>query len=302
MGAMCQAVTAAAVAVDDADSKPNVYEHGVSDRKRTAKKRMPIEIDSPVTLNALADAKWPGRCQTLLLSELNNNNNSSGKYSYKSQNVRFYLDGAHTPQSLDATADWFRSKIAMIENRTDSNSGCDDSSPSSLPVLVFNCSHERNPVELLELLSTIRFSAVYFAKSDSSRPSAISKASAQSLLKERGIPIRDELVASYLEKESSPLRLEKGEETATTWQETLAIIWRHLTAKGFDTDADTCPVRCNATASQILDELLIPQQDLKQRDREEAATMNVFVTGSLYLVGSFLTALGWKEESSPPLI
>ena len=47
-----------------------------------------VQPDSPTTLNALATAKWPGRCQT-----------------FHKNNVRFCLDGAHTPQSMEATVE-----------------------------------------------------------------------------------------------------------------------------------------------------------------------------------------------------
>jgi folylpolyglutamate synthase len=257
-----------------------------------------IEIDSPTTLGALASAKWPGRCQTL---------EWTGASVKRDQTVRFYLDGAHTRQSLEATVDWLRTMS------TTSNINTINSSKERLPILVFNCSHERNPVELLELFlryeSTTtpsdrrRFSKVYFAKSDSTRPSPVAKASAESLLEERGIRVRSELLS--------------GNKATRTWQETLAIIWKHLTAQtvAAATATGSMPetsgshaitsivadeddsIRFNVTASQVLKEL---QDRSIDGDGSQHATQ-VFVTGSLYLVGSFLTALEWSEESSPPL-
>ena len=218
-----------------------------------------IDVDSPITLNALASAKWPGRCQTF-------------EWSNSNKDARFYLDGAHTPQSMDATVEWLRSKSISEE---------------ALPILVFNCSHERNPVELLELFlrtkSTSRFSRVYFAKSDSSRPSPVTKASAESLLEERGIPVRSELLL--------------GNETSRTWQETLAIVWKHLTTRTDISSVEDDSIRYNMSASQVVQEI----QTLQEQSRDGAKPTKVFVTGSLYLVGSFLTALKWSEESSPPL-
>ncbi|OEU23251.1 Mur ligase [Fragilariopsis cylindrus CCMP1102] len=216
-------------------------------------------VPPSVTLNALSSAKWPGRCQTLI---------------NKKKNVRFYLDGAHTPQSLDATVEWFRSKS--------------NSSSSSNGTGIFNCSHERNPVELLELLLKHQsgFSRVYFAQSDTSRPSPIAKASAESLLKERGITIREELLADEGKKtdDDSEGEIEgKMNTKTTTWQETLAIIWKHLLIQS---TADTKSASTSASA-------LVSLSQTRDQDSK------VFVTGSLYLVGSFLTALGWTEESSP---
>ncbi len=230
-----------------------------------------IEIDSPTTLGALASAKWPGRCQTFEWSNPSKSNNV----------VRFYLDGAHTPQSMEATVEWLRSKSVDASNNKE-----------ALPILVFNCSHERNPVELLELFlrhdattsSVRRFSRVYFAKSDSSRPSPVAKASAESLLEERGIPVRSELL----------LRTNKP---SRTWQETLAIVWKHLTLPADSSssgDGDDF-IRCNMSACQVLEEI----QAMQEQSNSDSKPSQVFVTGSLYLVGSFLTALDWSEESSP---
>lgn len=266
-----------------------------------AAKRSAIEIDSPTTLGALASAKWPGRCQTLEWSGANGN---------RDQTVRFYLDGAHTRQSLEATVDWLRTMSSSSSSSINSSN-----SKERLPILVFNCSHERNPVELLELFlryetkSTTtsrysdrrRFSKVYFAKSDSTRPSPVAKASAESLLEERGIRVRSELLS--------------GNKETRTWQETLAIIWKHLTAQSDATATGSMPetsgshtntttvddeddsIQYNVTASQVLKEIRDQSID---GDGSQHAT-KVFVTGSLYLVGSFLTALEWSEESSPPL-
>ena len=228
-----------------------------------------IEIDSPTTLGALASAKWPGRCQTFEWSNKN-----------KDTILSFCLDGAHTPQSLEATVDWLRSKRSC--------SASDNASMTDLPILVFNCSHERNPVELLELFlkhDQLQFFRVYFAKSDSSRPSPVAKASAESLLEERGIPVRGDLLL--------------GDKENRTWQETLAIVWKHLTAKESPAESSTSgidSIHCNMTASQVVREI----QEISAGINNSNPTQ-VFVTGSLYLVGSFLTALEWSEESSSPL-
>ncbi len=215
-----------------------------------------VQPDSPTTLRALTSAKWPGRCQTLDWSNHNT--------------VRFCLDGAHTPQSLEATVEWLRSETVLSDH--------------SLPILVFNCSHERNPVELLELFLRDGhhwFSRVYFARSDSSRPSPVAKASAESLLEERGILVRKDLLL--------------GDKTNRTWQETLAIVWKHVLVEASSSSVSfRQPIFCNMSAAQILQEI----NEVSVGDNDSQPTQ-VFVTGSLYLVGSFLTALEWSEDSSP---
>lgn len=49
-------------------------------------------------LSGLADAKWPGRTQTL-----------------KHEEVTYFLDGAHTMRSMQACVQWFRETAAEHE-------------------------------------------------------------------------------------------------------------------------------------------------------------------------------------------
>jgi folylpolyglutamate synthase len=205
-----------------------------------AKDAKTLRLDDPKTIQALTSASWPGRCQTVEHSPFT-----------------FRLDGAHTPQSLSATMEWFTDKA------------------STPRILVFTCSHERNPVELLQLLVPAKFDSVYFAKADSSRPSPVSVPSAIELLQSHGIPVvPDLLVASN---------------ATPTWQETLASVWKHLLTKEYS----DCKVQCNVTAKQVMEDLAASSTTTSDN------TAEVLVTGSLYLVGSFLTAMEWNEESSP---
>eukprot|EP00980_Cylindrotheca_fusiformis_P007553 scaffold1567_cov102-Cylindrotheca_fusiformis.AAC.4 len=190
------------------------------------------------TLQGVQTATWPGRCQIL----------------QQHQGWTYLLDGAHTLDSITATVEFFSMNAKEEES-------C---------VMVFNCSHERNPIELLQLLLPLSISTIYFAKSDSSRPSPIAVPTAAELLREHGMGIQEDLL--------------EGNDTPT-WQETLASIWKHLKHKEVSTTAN---LKCNWSARQIVDDL--------QSNHDPC---QVLVTGSLYLVGSFLTALDWKEESSP---
>lgn len=211
------------------------------------------------TLYGLTHAQWPARCQTV----------RTGGSPFT-----FRLDGAHTPQSLTATMQWF-THVAEINPRR---------------VLVFNCSHERNPVELLYLLKHGGFTAVYFAKPDSTRPSPVSQPTARELLEEANMEVRQDWISSVLhgaEKE--------------TWQETLGILWKHVMASVTAPPSELAAhnhrhtqhysihMTCNKRASEILHDLTT----------NSIQPTEVLVTGSLYIVGSFLTALDWKEEGSP---
>lgn len=204
------------------------------------------------TLEGLVHATWPARCQTVHRSPFN-----------------FRLDGAHTPQSLRATLAWFNNTGSLTPHR----------------ILVFNCSHERNPLELLDLLKNGRFTAVYFAQADSTRPSPVAKPTAQEILENAGMHVNEDWVKS--------IRRRPDKES---WQETLGILWKHVmlsaakqaALNGRHTSHYAAPLVCNKYASQIVHEL----------STTIIEPTEVLVTGSLYIVGSFLAALDWNETSS----
>lgn len=177
----------------------------------------------------LTQVSWPARCQTVI---------------HGTQTFR--LDGAHTIQSVQAGLEWFQ-----------------ESRSAKLPtVLFFNCSHERNPVELLPLLCEAGFDRVFFCRSDSTRPSMVAKKGAREYLQENGI----ELVQQYLP------------EGPETWQQTLMAIWKHM-------DKTNVPAACDLSASEAVASM--------GNDGCE-----IFVTGSLYLVGSVLTVIEWSEKEA----
>ena len=213
-------------------------------------------LHDPKTLQGLIEANWPARCQTV---------------TRPGSCLEFRLDGAHTPLSLAATIEWFTNKSALTPRR----------------ILVFNCSHERNPIELLDLLKDVHFTCVYFAKPDSSRPSPVQKHTAQELLEQANIPVNEEWVESIREHHTSC--------ETETWQETLGILWKHLVVLSTSSELTLrhashygVPLICNKTSREIVDEL----------GTTISEPTDVLVTGSLYIVGSFLTALDWIEQST----
>lgn len=238
-----------------------------------------IDMADESTIEALTSVVWPGRCQT--------ENWAPSRSSPSS--FTFHLDGAHTPQSLKSTVQWFKSKLQAQATTQCMEGGTEDERHS--PVLVFGCSHERDPVELLRLLTSVHFSHVYFAKPDSSRPSPVKLRSDVELLEaDNNIEVIPELLA----------RSQTGADA--TWQETCASIWRHLTYSKVSAASDQISprsidkLRYNLTVGEVLNELV--KYDNIQNDSSNT-TKNVLVVGSLYLVGSFLNAMEWKEDSSP---
>jgi folylpolyglutamate synthase len=204
---------------------------------------------------ALAEASWPGRCQTIAWQD----NADDGTPA-----VNLRLDGAHTLQSVSAGLEWYR-QVAAAPAQPAEDGVC--------RVLIFNCSHERNPVELLQLLVRAKFHAVYFCKADSARPSAVAMARAHELLAKAGI-------AALPEKENSEEK---------SWLETLSIIWRNL-----DNSSDCLhETVCIENAKIALERAVAISANVKGVQRAE-----IFVTGSLYLVGSVLKAIEWKEDNA----
>ncbi|CAD6189285.1 unnamed protein product [Caenorhabditis auriculariae] len=82
--------------------------------------------------DALESCHWPGRSQVL-----------------QTDRIKFLIDGAHTPKSMEACADWAREAFSC----NDSDSG---------KYLLFQCTADRNPASLLECLKAYKFEKVLF--------------------------------------------------------------------------------------------------------------------------------------------
>lgn len=197
---------------------------------------------TPALYHALEHSSWPGRCQTVTLQT----NDETPFY--------LYLDGAHTPKALKACLKWY-SSVGTNGNGV-------------YRALIFNCSHERNPVELLHQLVSFQplFDAVYFCRADFERPSMVGKPTAQELLKSHDL-----------------------ESEATTWQETLAQIWTYLETAAATTKPAMVIPTCNVGEAirQIQNVMLVRKERIE-----------VLATGSLYVVGSVLETVEWKEDEA----
>jgi folylpolyglutamate synthase/dihydropteroate synthase len=215
--------------------------------------------------------------------------------------MTLYLDGAHTPQSIASGLEWFLEQLNATESP--------DDAASDTVALVFACSHERNPVELLELLCRPGvFQLAVFARPDSEKPSAEGKPTAEALLAQNGVAYRPELRALGDHGAAPP-----------SWQDSLATAWRHLvtirerdpggegtTSPGprlaaGSTRHPNCEVVSSVSVPQAL-QALRERGDSTSRERGDSTSaarhVRVLVTGSLYLVGSVLSAVGWKEEDA----
>ncbi|CAO3702407.1 unnamed protein product [Rhizopus stolonifer] len=82
----------------------------------------------------LKSVTWPGRGQQLRIQDT--------KYASESANATWFLDGAHTIESLQVCTTWFQEALKQEGHR----------------ILVFNCTHGRDSDKLLQTLSDIQHS------------------------------------------------------------------------------------------------------------------------------------------------
>ncbi|KAI1716512.1 putative folylpolyglutamate synthase [Ditylenchus destructor] len=94
-----------------------------------------------VFVEALEKCAWPGRSQIL-----------------REGNISYFLDGAHTPKSLQYCADWFMENSARLE-KSEFRSAC------PLKVLIFHCSGDRDSATLLPFLKDCGIDVALFTPS-----------------------------------------------------------------------------------------------------------------------------------------
>ncbi|XP_075989781.1 folylpolyglutamate synthase, mitochondrial-like isoform X2 [Anticarsia gemmatalis] len=103
-------------------------------KKLTNNVQNDIKLESVVkcvtkeTMEGLTSCKWPGRYQVI-----------------NAEYAEFYLDGAHTKESMDICAQWFRDSN-RLHDRT----------------LIFSATGDRNGETLLQPLRSLGFTSVYF--------------------------------------------------------------------------------------------------------------------------------------------
>jgi len=91
-------------------------------------------------VEGLINCKWDGRGQRVVLAE--------------HPNVEFFMDGAHTPESVVVCRDWFVQAAAVDHN--------------VVRVLVFNCANSRDPKALLQPFASCTWDYAYFTTNETS--------------------------------------------------------------------------------------------------------------------------------------
>lgn len=255
--------------------------------------------------DACAQTFWPGRCHTVHLPAKLMSGRSQGVQGAPPEpSLNLRCDGAHTPISINACIEWFRTVSAASWAQG-----------AVRRVLVFNCGHERNPIPLVSsLCHSDLFDSVYFCKADFERPSAVPKVLDDEWLKE-AISVGGlseftlESMCRDLSKDADSStvdrhQLDQAELSASTWQETLANVWSvldmHRRRNVVDEDSlqRTPPkVTTGLTVKEALSDIREGAASEMVDASADAGSVliEVCVTGSLYIVGSALEAVGWEE-------
>ncbi|KDO33176.1 hypothetical protein SPRG_19385 [Saprolegnia parasitica CBS 223.65] len=203
-------------------------------------------LATPTVLSGLASAFWPGRAQTI---------------SDPTSSATYYVDGAHTPLSMQCCGAWF-------------SQNC-DKQPTDQRVLIFNCHHERDIVAILQPLLALSFDHVIFTPSRSCRPSFVKIPSVQEALLKARIAI-DGVPASVFDMTNCPPNGDKQ-----YWQFICSKVWIALHNGRAAPKTSIC--------HSVEDSIALIRSTAPAHAR-------VLATGSLYIVGDTLSALGWTEQ------
>lgn len=259
------------------------------------------EADMPdAFLRGLSSAHLPGRAQIVYDGISKSSNTTTGDLVY-------YLDGAHSPESMDACARWFSKTVngcykstSLSSSKSASGDGlgeafsknsfsnCEMGNSDKVPkqILLFNCMEVRNPQILLPKLvrtcasSGVHFSGALFVPSISTYNKVVSGSSVTSL----NMPSRD-----------------------LSWQFNLQRIWeKTINGKEFDRNS---MMECmknassdgeyyhNISGDSFRSSVVVPSLSLAIKWLRDCARENpsirfqVLVTGSLHLVGDVLKLL-----------
>ena len=171
----------------------------------------------PAFRRGLAKTEWWGRAQVVPDAAPEGSEPAEGSESAASpavaSNLTWYLDGAHTEESMRQCAEWF---CASSTSSSSSSSGGESAnaspsppspSPSSAPLrlLLFNCMEERDPRVLLAPLAQV--------------------------LAERDAPLTHPALFAPSESSSKGLKPVTGAVENTAWQQKLARTWDDLARK-----------------------------------------------------------------------
>lgn len=219
-------------------------------------------------IQGLKKAFWPGRSQIFLDTTVPVNK------------LSFFLDGAHTEESMVTCADWFADSSSSSSFGKNCGNTSSDDDGELQRVLLFNCTPDRDPQKLLNPLAET--------------------------LAARGVFPHHAL---FVPPDSTYMKLgPAGAPPELTWQVNLRSTWQDINGRrrsettrqgvmpfslppGLSHAA--LPAAQESMNGAVLPNLQIALDWLRKRARETPALrLQVLVTGSLYLVGDLLKLLG----------
>ncbi|XP_031486236.1 folylpolyglutamate synthase isoform X2 [Nymphaea colorata] len=229
----------------------------------------------------LSVANLNGRAQIVYDTSANE---SSERKERNSGDLIFFLDGAHSPESMEVCARWF-SHVAKDERKFGADGMKEQVGKSNGPnknlknVLLFNCMEVRDPQVLLpRLVNTCASNGVHFSKAFF-------------------VPS----LSLYNKVGSSMSPVSSSMPTDLSWQFNLQRIWEKLIhgrerSPSYDVLFGDPPQKCDsdskATASAVIPTLPLTIRWLRECIKQNPSLrIQVLVTGSLHLVGDVLKLL-----------
>ncbi|XP_010229323.2 folylpolyglutamate synthase isoform X2 [Brachypodium distachyon] len=220
--------------------------------------RIPLNRTDPLPdqfIRGLSSASLQGRAQIVPDSQVN----SEEKDPHCP--LVFYLDGAHSPESMEICARWF-SHVTKEDKSIQSSMEQPQSGRNTRKILLFNCMSVRDPMRLLpHLVDTAtqngaHFDLALFVPNQSQYNKLGSNASAPA----------------------------EPEQIDLSWQLSLQTVWEKLLHGLNSTDS--------SETSLVFESLPLAIEWLRKSAQEDpSTTYQVLVTGSLHLIGDVLRLL-----------
>jgi folylpolyglutamate synthase len=219
-------------------------------------------------VEGLEAARWPGRCQVVPSSAQLNG-------------ITWYLDGAHTTDSLQLCTQWFveRSKIDAVRHGVDEPVR-DGLASSARRVLIFNCTSGRSAPSLLksildEIEGKLAKETSPAGASGTAGPYPLARAFFNKVLFCTNITYSDGGSKGDLVSKA----VDPSDLSALTVQRELQQAWNGLV--GDESHGQV----------QILPSIQHAIEIVESQDKKEGADSHVLVTGSLHLVGGVMSHL-----------
>ncbi len=207
-------------------------------------------------VKGLQECKWPGRAQSLYL---------------KDQNTHFYLDGAHTEESIVECMLWYNDVLRRQDNRQ----------KRETTILVFNCNTNRSPHKLLGHIargSDEGFDHVIFSS-----------------FATRHVAGTSEEISNKTKWQQSNADIYKQLINESSEQQQLQLQQlQHVQSSRRKEDKEP-RIDVAASIPEVFDKIFAIQKD-------RGAPVHVLMTGSLYLVGGALEVLINKNLVSEDIL